>query len=78
MDTDYSKQNIEFNIINNGTITSVPGFYAAACHCGIKGSGKPDMCIIYTPEDSTCSGVFTTNKFLAAPVIVTKEQLKKT
>ena len=78
MNTDYSKQNIEFNIINNGTITSVPGFYAAACHCGIKGSGKPDMCIIYTPEGSTCSGVFTTNKFLAAPVIVTKEQLKKT
>lgn len=78
MNTDYSKKNIEFNIINNGTITSVPGFYAAACHCGIKGSGKPDMCIIYTPEDSSCSGVFTTNKFLAAPVIVTKEQLKKT
>ncbi len=78
MNTDHSKQNIEFNIINNGTITSVPGFYAAACHCGIKGSGKPDMCIICTPEDSTCSGVFTTNKFLAAPVIVTKEQLKKT
>ncbi len=78
VNTDYSKQNIEFNIINNGTITSVPGFYAAACHCGIKSSGKPDMCIIYTPEDSTCSGVFTTNKFLAAPVIVTKEQLKKT
>lgn len=78
MNTDHSKQNIEFNIINNGTITSVPGFYAAACHCGIKSSEKPDMCIIYTPEDSTCSGVFTTNKFLAAPVIVTKEQLKKT
>lgn len=78
MNTDCSKQNIEFNIINNGTITSVPGFYAAACHCGVKGSGKPDMCIIYTPEGGTCSGVFTTNKFLAAPVIVTKEQLKKT
>jgi len=78
VNTDCGKQDIEFNIINNGTITSVPGFYAAACHCGVKGSGKPDMCIIYTPEGSTCSGVFTTNKFLAAPVIVTKEQLKKT
>jgi len=78
VNTDHSKQDIEFNIINNGTITSVPLFYAAACYCGIKSSGKSDMCIIYTPEDSTCSGVFTTNKFLAAPVIVTKEQLKKT
>jgi len=76
MDND-KKENI-FSIINNGTITSVPGFYAAACHCGIKSSGKPDMCIIYTPHDTTCSGIFTVNKFMAAPVIFTKKQLKKT
>jgi glutamate N-acetyltransferase/amino-acid N-acetyltransferase len=78
VDTCYSKNNANFNIIDSGTITSVPGFYASAYHCGLKGSGKPDICIIYTPDGSTCSGVFATNKFLAAPVIVTKEQLKKT
>ncbi|MDD3819655.1 MAG: bifunctional glutamate N-acetyltransferase/amino-acid acetyltransferase ArgJ [Actinomycetota bacterium] len=66
-----------FTIIKDGTITSVPGFYAAACHCGIKSSKKPDICIIYTPEDSICSGVYTKNKFCAAPVQVTKETLKK-
>jgi glutamate N-acetyltransferase/amino-acid N-acetyltransferase len=75
---DHGKNNEDFDIINNGTITSVPGFYAASSNCGLKGSGKKDICIIYTPEDTICSGVFTTNKFLAAPVVVTKEQLKKT
>lgn len=79
MSTSHSKNNANsnFNIINNGTITSVPGFYASACHCGLKGSGKPDICIICTPRGSACSGVFATNKFLAAPVVVTKGQLKK-
>jgi glutamate N-acetyltransferase/amino-acid N-acetyltransferase len=72
------EKNNFFNIIKNGSVTSVPGFYAAACHCGIKGSGKPDICIIYTPNETTCSGIFTVNKFMAAPVILTKEQLKKT
>lgn len=68
--------NDDFEIIAGGTITSVPEFYAASCHCGIKRSRKDDLCIIYTPLDTCCSGVFTTNKFLAAPVIVCKEQLK--
>ncbi len=71
------KKDDYFKIIKNGTITTVPGFYASACHCGIKNSMKPDICIIYTPEGSTCSGIFTTNKFMAAPVLITKEQLKK-
>ncbi len=66
-----------FKIIKGGTITTVPGFCASACHCGIKNSKKPDICIIYAEEGSTCSGVFTTNKFSAAPVLVTKEQLGK-
>lgn len=75
---DKKNENINnFKIIKDGTITSVPGFYASACHCGIKKSKKFDICTIYAPEGSTCSGVFTTNKFPAAPVLVTGEQLKK-
>ncbi|MBN2073872.1 MAG: bifunctional glutamate N-acetyltransferase/amino-acid acetyltransferase ArgJ [Actinobacteria bacterium] len=65
------------DIIDDGTITDVTGFFAAGCHCGIKMSGKPDFCIIYTERDSTCSGVFTRNKYLAAPVAVTMEQISK-
>lgn len=64
-------------VVTEGTITSVDGFYAAADHCGIKESGKPDISIIYTPNPAVCSGVFTTNTFKAAPVVICKEQLKK-
>ena len=78
MGSNLNKKGIDFNIIENGSITSVPGFYASACHCGLKSSGKPDICMIYSPDGSVCSGIFTTNKFQAAPVIVTKKQLKKT
>lgn len=70
-------KNSIFKIIEDGTITSVPQFYGASCYCGIKKSRKDDLGIIYTPLDTCCSGVFTSNKFLAAPVVVCKEQLKK-
>lgn len=71
------KKNKDFKIIKNGTITTVPGVFASAAHCGIKSSKKDDICIIYFPEGSNCSAVFTKNKFAAAPVLITKEQLKK-
>jgi len=70
-------KNKSFNIIKKGTITTVPGFYASGCHCGIKKSRKPDVCVIHAPEGGICSGIFTTNNFLAAPVIITKEKIKK-
>ena len=76
MKKNLNKEMMGFEIIKDGSITSVPGFYASAGHCGLKNSGKSDICMIYTPEDSVCSGIFTTNKFQAAPVVVTKEQLK--
>jgi len=69
-------KNIE--IIEDGTITSVPGFFAQAIHSGVRRSRKDDLSIIYTPFDTVTSAVFTTNKFCAAPVIVSKEQLSKT
>lgn len=69
-------KNIE--IIEDGTITNVPQFFAQAIHSGVRKSRKNDLSIIYTPLDTIASAVFTTNKFCAAPVIVCKEQLAKT
>jgi glutamate N-acetyltransferase / amino-acid N-acetyltransferase len=73
-DTDNKKNNIK--IIENGTITSVPGVLTSSCHCGIRKS-KDDFSIIFVPGDTACSGVFTTNKFAAAPVVVSRQQLGK-
>ncbi|MCE5329193.1 bifunctional glutamate N-acetyltransferase/amino-acid acetyltransferase ArgJ [bacterium] len=64
-----------FEIIEDGTITSVPQFFAQAIHSGVRRSRKDDLSIIYTPLDTVSTAVFTTNKFCAAPVIVCKEQL---
>ena len=77
-DSKYDNSDDSFEIIPDGTITSVPEFYASSYNCGIKKTKKDDICIIYTPLDTCCSGVFTTNKFLAAPVIVCRKQLKNT
>ena len=71
-----NKNNNYYKTLKNGTITSVPGFFAGSASCGIKNSGKPDICMIYTPKTSVCSGVFTTNKFQAAPVILDREKIK--
>ena len=76
--SNYDNSNGSFELIPDGTITSVPEFYAASCRCGLKRSDKSDICIIYTPLDTCCSGVFTKNKFPAAPVTVCRELLKKT
>lgn len=58
------------NILNNKSITDVPGILAAGISCGIKKDGKKDLCIIYSKYKANSAAVFTTNKVKAAPVIV--------
>ncbi|OGB89997.1 hypothetical protein A2625_01475 [candidate division WOR-1 bacterium RIFCSPHIGHO2_01_FULL_53_15] len=65
-----------FKLISGGTITSPLGFTAAALAAGIKQSGKPDLALIFSEVPAVAAGVFTTNQFRAAPVIVSQKQLK--
>jgi len=53
------------------------GFMASGISCGIKKSGKPDLALFATKAPAKASGMFTTNKILAAPVILCKNILKK-
>jgi len=53
-------------------IPEVKGFSFASCAAGIKKSGKPDLALIYSEFPATCAGVFTTNKVVAAPVVLTR------
>ncbi len=69
-------KDFNYEIIENGTITSVPGVFTSSCHCGIR-KFKDDFSIIFIPGNNTCSGVFTKNKFAAAPIIVSRQQLLK-
>jgi glutamate N-acetyltransferase/amino-acid N-acetyltransferase len=60
----------------NDTITSVRGFRAAAMHCGIKASGKPDLALLASDVPAVAAAVFTRNKVVGAPVIVGRRHIK--
>ena len=60
----------------NQTITSVRGMRAAAMHCGIKASGKPDLALLISDVPAAAAAVFTRNKVVGAPVIVGRKHIK--
>ena len=57
--------------------TDLPaGFRYAARAAGIKKSGKPDLAIIVADQPAVCAGTFTTNRVVAAPVVLTRERIR--
>ncbi len=59
-----------------GGVTAANGFTAGGVYCGIR-KVKKDIAIIRSETPATVAGVFTTNKVVAAPLMVDKEQLSK-
>lgn len=55
----------------------VRGFRAAGVACGIKPSGALDLALIASDRPAAVAGVFTTNRFLAAPVRVTRPRVRR-
>src|SRR4051794_21571842 len=60
----------------NATITSVSGFRAAAMHCGIKASGKPDLALLVSDVPANAAAVFTRNRVVGAPIIVGRDHIR--
>jgi len=54
----------------------VEGFEFAAASCGLKEDGELDMALILSRASAACAGVFTTNRFAAAPVLLGRQRLK--
>jgi len=54
----------------------VPGFLANGIQAGIKEDGRMDLSLIYSLKPSSAAGVFTTNAFKAAPVILDMDRLR--
>ena len=64
----------------NGYISNsdVPkGFSFAAAHCGLK-KAKLDLGIVLSETPATVAALFTTNRVVAAPVVVSREHLRQT
>ena len=54
--------------LTKGSVLSPRGFSAGAAACGIKSGGALDVAVLTTGEPATAAGVFTKNRFAAAPV----------
>ncbi len=55
----------------------VRGFKFAARSAGIKKSGKLDLALIYSEVPARCAGVFTTNRVVAAPVLISRPRAQQ-
>ena len=60
-----------------GGVTAALGFQASGVSAGIKRSRKPDLALIVSDGPVTAAGVFTTNRVQAAPVLISKERLRR-
>lgn len=58
-----------------GGVTAAKGFKAWGRNCGIKKSGKPDLALVCSEVPAIATGVFTTNKVKAAPVLLSQQHL---
>ena len=55
----------------------VQGFKTAAVAAGIKAGGVLDLALICSDRPATAAAVFTQNTFIAAPLVVSKKNLKE-
>ncbi|NOX42192.1 MAG: bifunctional glutamate N-acetyltransferase/amino-acid acetyltransferase ArgJ [Gammaproteobacteria bacterium] len=56
----------------------VEGVCLGATSAGIKSPGRKDLVVISLDKGATCAGVFTQNKFCAAPVIIARQNMSET
>jgi glutamate N-acetyltransferase/amino-acid N-acetyltransferase len=63
----------DFQVVKGG-ITYPKGIKAAGVKCGIRFNRK-DLALIYSEKAADAWGTFTTNKFKAAPLVVTEKNL---
>ena len=61
---------------HKNAITLAKGFRSQAIAAGIKKSGGLDLALIYSDIPASACGMFTKNKFAAAPVELCREHLK--
>ena len=59
-----------------GSVSAPAGFRAAGVACGIKKSNALDLALIVSDIPASSAAVFTTNKAVAAPVLVSKARLQ--
>ena len=59
-----------------GGISAVKGVRSAGVSCGLKRGGAPDLALIVSDTPATVAAAFTTNRVQAAPVQVSRRNLR--
>ncbi len=59
-----------------GDLLLPSGFRFSAVTAGIKASGRPDLAYAEAPEGASAAALFTTNRVVAAPVTIGRNNLK--
>lgn len=69
--------NERFDVVKDGSITSVPGFQAGAAYCGLKtyGIAKLDLGLLRADVPCAAAAVFTQNRMRGAPVQLDEQKL---
>ena len=62
---------------NPDQVLAVPGVRLGIAQAGVRKVGRKDLTVILLGEGSAVSGVFTQNRYCAAPVQVCREHLKQ-
>ena len=57
-------------------ITAVPGFLASGLHAGVKKGHRLDLALIVSEREATAAALLTTNRFKAAPILVSRDHLR--
>jgi len=60
-----------------GGVSTARGFRAAGVSAGIKANGNLDLALLVSEAPAQAAAVFTTNKAIAAPVVVSREHLSR-
>jgi glutamate N-acetyltransferase / amino-acid N-acetyltransferase len=58
------------------SVTAARGFVASGVHCGIRKKDRLDLSLVRSLTPATGAGMFTINRVLAAPVVVSREHLE--
>ncbi len=70
------QNNPKLTVVAEGGVASPAGIHAGGIHAGFrKNPGRLDMALVEVDEPASAAGAFTTNKFCAAPVTVSRENL---
>ena len=64
--------------IADGSLLTVPGLNGAGVACGLKPSGQRDLAIVSFDPPFAAAGMFTKNKLVAAPVVLTRDIIART